>query len=119
MEKPYSSILDERPWGKFKQYTHNQETTVKIIEVWAEQQLSVQKHHHRDELWVALDEGLWATIDGQDIMFRKGKELFVPRGTIHTIRNIKHDRPARFLEIAFGHFDEDDIERLEDKYGRC
>lgn len=119
MNKPYSTHVDERPWGKFTQYSHNQETTVKIIEVWAGQQLSVQKHKYRDELWVALDDGLWATLDGKDIMFRKGHQLYIPRGTVHSIRNIKKDRPLRFLEIAFGHFDEDDIERLEDKYGRA
>lgn len=119
MDKPYSTVVDQRPWGKFTQYSHNQETTVKIIEVWPEHQLSVQRHQHRDELWVALDDGLWATIDGTRIMFRKGRIVYIPWNTVHTIENVKHDRPARFLEIAFGHFDEDDIERLEDKYGRC
>ena len=49
-------IVDFRPWGKFTQYTHNQETTVKIIEVAPQQKLSVQRHQKRDELWVALNE---------------------------------------------------------------
>jgi hypothetical protein len=28
------------------------------------------------------------------------------------------DQPGRLLEVAFGHFDEADIERLEDDYAR-
>ena len=110
-------IVDHRPWGKFTQYVHNQEVTVKIIEVEPHQQLSLQRHQHRDEYWVALDDGLMATIDGERIGLTFSKEVYIPRGTTHTIENLNYER-ARFLEIAFGHFDEDDIERLEDKYGR-
>ncbi|MDP9395238.1 MAG: hypothetical protein M3Q27_13765 [Actinomycetota bacterium] len=42
----------------------------------------------------------------------------MPRGTIHRVTN-PGGHPARFLEIAFGHVDEDDIERLCDDYGRA
>ena len=53
-------------------------------------------------------------------MLRKGREVFIPRGTTHTIENVKKvHQTARFLEIVFGKFDENDIERPEDKYGRC
>jgi len=110
-------IVDIRPWGKFTQYTHNQQTTVKIIEVEPQQKLSVQRHQKRDELWVALDLGLYALIGDETIKMIPGYEYFIPRGTIHSVENL-YPATARFLEIAFGHFDEDDIERLEDKYGR-
>jgi mannose-6-phosphate isomerase len=119
MSEPFEVLVDHRPWGKFTQYSHNQQTTVKIIEVKPQQQLSVQRHQNRDELWVALDEGLWATIGDETIMLRKEHRVFIPRNTVHSIKNVKHDKHARFLEIAFGQFAEDDIERLEDKYGRA
>jgi len=110
-------IVDFRPWGKFTQYTHNQQTTVKIIEVKPQGKLSVQRHKNRDELWVPLDVGLYALIAEETIRMLPNQEYFIPRGTVHSVENLSIC-DCRFLEIAFGHFDEDDIERLEDKYGR-
>ena len=110
-------VVDFRPWGKFTQYAHNQKVTVKIIEIQPYQRLSLQRHQHRDEYWVPLDDGLVATISGERIGLISSKEVYIPRGTTHTIENLNYER-ARFLEIAFGHFDENDIERLDDKYGR-
>ena len=117
---------DIRPWGEFHQYTENEETTVKIITVGPGEQLSLQIHRDRDEVWIALDGGLVVTM-----VSPSGKKLeigemgtdpmqryIINRGFAHTVRN-EAESPARFLEIAFGHFDEDDIERLEDKYGRA
>lgn len=46
-----------------------------------------------------------------------GRELFNV-GTIHTIRNASTSTEAKFLDIAFGENDENDIIRIEDKYGR-
>ncbi len=107
--------VEERPWGKFTQYTHNVSTTVKIIEVNPNQKLSLQFHHHRDELWIPLDEGLTAEVNGQAISMVVGVPVWVPRETKHRVYS---DRNARFLEIAFGYFDENDIVRIDDQYGR-
>lgn len=108
---------EKRPWGKFEQFTHNEKTTVKIITVNPEQQLSIQRHQQRSEFWVALDEGLITYLNGDYRVFHKGEHFHIAPHQIHSIKN-DSKTPARFLEIAFGHFDEDDIERLEDKYGR-
>jgi len=107
-----------RPWGRFQQYTENESTTVKIITVNPREKLSVQRHKNRDELWIALDGGLITHLNGEQRVLHKGAECYIPRNSIHSIEN-ELRQPARFLEIAFGHFDEDDIERLEDKYGRA
>lgn len=117
MSLPYNIIVDHRPWGDFRQFCHNQEVTVKIISVKPLQKLSVQRHKLRDEMWIALDEGLVATVDGETISMVPNKELWIPRGVVHTVECRNH-LPSRFLEVAFGYFDEQDIERLEDKYGR-
>lgn len=116
MISPLSTIFQEfRPWGNFTQYTHNASTTVKIIEVSSNGILSLQLHHHRDELWIPLDEGIIAEIGDKKIIAEKGKPLWVPRETIH---RLSASKTARVLEIAFGNFDENDIVRLDDKYGR-
>ena len=108
---------DARPWGWFRRYAHNEVCTVKVIEVDPGQALSRQRHQHRDELWVALDAGLRVELDDEVTVAERGQEFFVPRGCIHRVTGAD-DLPARFLEVAFGEFDEDDIERLDDRYGR-
>ncbi len=116
MVSPLSSIFQEfRPWGNFSQYTHNQISTVKIIEINAGGILSLQLHHLRDELWIPLDEGIVAEIGGQKIHAEVGKPLFVPKETKH---RLSAEKKSRVLEIAFGNFDENDIVRFDDKYGR-
>lgn len=108
-------IEDRRPWGKFRQYAFNQPCTVKIITVAPGGTLSLQRHEHRDELWVVLDPGVRVEANGQLGELDPGTEVFVPRGTVHRLSS---DRGGRILEVAFGQFDEGDIERLEDVYDR-
>ncbi|MDQ3953391.1 MAG: phosphomannose isomerase type II C-terminal cupin domain [Actinomycetota bacterium] len=107
---------DERPWGGFRQFAHNALCTVKILTVTDGQILSLQSHRHRDELWVVLDEGLKVEIDGQEHLAHPGDEFVIPRGARHRVGSA--GGTGRILEISFGEFDEDDIERYEDRYGR-
>ncbi|GAA0928953.1 phosphomannose isomerase type II C-terminal cupin domain [Nonomuraea longicatena] len=116
IDKLGAIIRDERPWGGFEQFTHNEVSTVKIIDVAAGQQLSLQRHRFRDELWVALDPGCVFEIDGERSEPEVGDRVLIRAGQTHRLGS---SGPAtRILEIAFGHFDEADIERLEDDYGR-
>lgn len=110
-------VVDERPWGRFEQFTHNEPTTVKIITVEAGHRLSLQRHQHRDELWTILDGALRVEVDGQVWDAASGEKVWVPRGTTHRVA-AADGVTGRFLEVAFGHFDEDDIERLADDYAR-
>ncbi len=115
---PRPSVLrDERPWGNFEQYTSNDPTTVKVITVLAGNRLSLQRHATRDELWVILDSEVVVELDGTVEKVPPGDKVWIPRGTSHRLEN-RGALAARVLEIAFGHFDEADIERLEDDYDR-
>ena len=111
------SVKVEKPWGRFEQYTHNLPCTVKIITVDPGGTLSRQYHHHRDELWVVLDPGAKVELDDKVLHPKPEEKLFIPRGTVHRL-SCDGERPMRILEISFGIFDEDDIVRLEDIYGR-
>jgi mannose-6-phosphate isomerase len=114
---PFGELVDERPWGKFEQFSLNQSSTVKIITVAPGRRLSLQRHEHRDELWVVLDGELVVHQDGVERTVGRDGRVWLPRGTDHRVAN-PGDEPRRFLEVAFGHFDEDDIERIEDDHGR-
>lgn len=113
----FEKIIDIRPWGQFIQYTHNQVSTIKIIEINPQQKLSVQRHKQRDEMWIPLDLGLYALIGDKTIQMFPTYEYFIPRKTIHSIENLSPIK-VRFLEISLGNFDENDIERISDKYER-
>ncbi|WP_051107930.1 phosphomannose isomerase type II C-terminal cupin domain [Actinomadura atramentaria] len=110
-------LTDHRPWGRFEQFTLNEPSTVKLIHVDAGQRLSLQRHRDRDELWVALDPGAVFEVAGRRILPEVGERVLIRAGETHRLGS---SGPAvRIMEIAFGDFDEDDIERLEDSYGRA
>ncbi len=80
--------------------------------------LSRQYHHHRDELWVVLDPGARVEMEDKVIYPEPGEKLYIPHGTVHRL-SAGREGPVRVLEVSFGEFDEDDIVRLKDVYGRA
>lgn len=107
---------DIRPWGNFERFTLNEPTTVKIITVTKGEQLSLQTHSKREEYWRIISGNGIVTVGGVDITCRPGDDIFIARGMQHRIGATESD--LVFLEVAFGTFDEQDIVRLEDRYGR-
>lgn len=110
-------FVAERPWGDFRQFVSNETVTVKIITVTPGHRLSLQKHGHRGELWQILDVPMDITVGETEFVAQPGESVWVPHGSVHRLGN-SSDRPGRILEVAFGFFDEGDIERLEDDYTR-
>jgi mannose-6-phosphate isomerase len=110
------TLVDHRPWGKFEQFTDNEISTVKILTVIPNKKLSLQSHHHREELWIALDNYAIVEIDGVVKHLKKGEQVFIPQKTKH--RLMSENNTAEILEISFGQFDENDIVRYEDDFGR-
>lgn len=113
-----TTVEVDKPWGKFEQYAHNIRSTIKIITVTPGGALSLQYHHHRDELWVVLDTGARIELDDEVIFPDVGRQVFVSRRVVHRLSAVGNN-PVRILEISFGEFDEDDIVRLDDVYGRA
>ncbi len=107
---------EERPWGDFERFTLNEKTTVKIITVKAGESFSLQTHEHRDEFWRIIKGSGIVRIGERDTDAKEGNAFFSPRRSEHRVTG--GPEGISFLEIAFGDFDEDDITRLEDKYGR-
>lgn len=106
---------EERPWGGFERFTLNELSTVKIITVKAGEAFSLQYHNNRAEFWKILKgEGL-VTVGDETRKTTEDEEIFIPKNTNHRMQGITD---ISFLEIAMGEFDEKDIVRLEDKYGR-
>jgi mannose-6-phosphate isomerase len=118
-EKFRKRIVQEvRPWGKFRVFPHEDAGSLKIITVNPGGILSLQYHHHRDEFWVVLDDGLEMTLGDRVWKPQTGEEIYIPVKTPHRVKNTG-SREARIMEIWIGSSYEDDIVRLHDDYGRA
>lgn len=106
----------EKPWGKFEQFTHNEETTVKLLYVRKGHRLSYQYHLLRSEFWKVVSGKVQVVLNGRKKMLRTGDSVPVPLKAKHRIEGITD---SVVLEIAYGKFDESDIVRCDDDYGRA
>ncbi len=111
--EPFS---EERPWGSFRTFTKNLPSTVKTLFVKHGEAFSLQKHNHRTEFWRVLLGNPEITIGDKIINAKPGDEFHIPLETNHRITATNGD--TEVLEISLGEFDEQDIVRIEDKYGR-
>jgi mannose-1-phosphate guanylyltransferase/mannose-6-phosphate isomerase len=119
MDRP-STLHVDKPWGSFDQFVLNTSCTVKILTCKPGQQLSLQRHSRRGELWVALDEGVVVERDGEALRPAVGEQVWLPVGSTHRLKcDASTPHAVRVLEISLGTFDEGDIERLQDDYGRA
>ena len=107
---------DERPWGFYERFTLCEPSTVKIITVEAGEAFSLQTHAHREEFWHIISGSGVVTVGDEKKECAAGDNFFVPKNTQHRLE--AGSTPCVFLEIAYGEFDEQDIIRIEDKYGR-
>ena len=110
------TLIVKRPWGQFDQFTLNELTTVKIISVNKGNSLSLQYHNDRKEFWRIISGHPLVTIGETAKIANPGDEFIIKRLQQHQVE--AKDDDAQILEIAFGNFDEEDIIRLRDKYGR-
>jgi mannose-6-phosphate isomerase len=109
---------DHRPWGSYEVLADATDHKVKRIVVYPGKRLSLQRHRRRSEHWYILRGQALATIDGQEISLNPGQALDIPTGTAHRIAN-RGTVDVTFIEVQTGdYFGEDDIERIEDDFGR-
>ena len=112
-------MRDERPWGSFTVLDEAENYKVKRIEVLPQKRLSYQKHAHRSEHWMVVAGSARVTLDGREILLSAGGTVDVPIGAAHRIENAGTERLV-FIEIQRGtYLGEDDIQRLQDDYGRA
>ena len=116
MENDLLIYQEERPWGLFRRFTNNFPSTVKIIIVKPNEELSLQSHKKRNEFWRVTRGSGFFVLEDQEVKVGIGDEQNIPVGTKHKIK--ASDEGLEVLEISTGDFDENDIIRYEDKYGR-
>ena len=95
------------------------ECKVKRIDVLPKKRLSYQRHQQRSEHWVVVRGRALVTLDGREIPLEVGQSIDIPAGSAHRVEN-RTEELLSFIEVQHGtYFGEDDIERLEDNFGRA
>lgn len=115
---PVSEVRRITPWGTWQVLRVEPNFKVKRIQVDPGQRLSLQLHHRRREHWIVVMGRAEVVLDEKTIPVGPGEAVDIPEGCSHRIAN-PGSEPLVFIEVQQGdYFGEDDIERLEDDYGR-
>ena len=110
---------DTRPWGTWEVLDAEDNFCVKRICVTPGNILSLQLHHFRSEHWIIVKGEAVVTLGDDKIVRKANESVYIPAETKHRIQNDTTE-DMEFIEIQTGeNLDENDIVRLEDKYGRA
>ena len=108
-----------RPWGHYDSIGNGDRYQVKCITVKPGAKLSVQMHHHRAEHWVVVSGTAKVTRGEETFLVSENQSTYIPLGMIHALEN-PGKVPLELIEVQSGSYlGEDDIVRLEDRYGRA
>jgi mannose-1-phosphate guanylyltransferase / mannose-6-phosphate isomerase len=107
-----------RPWGWFDTIYDAGWFKVKRIGVRPGAAISLQRHFHRSEHWIVV-KGTAEVICGQrSELLSESESIYIPLGEVHRLKN-PSTTELEIIEVQTGSYlGEDDIERLEDNYGR-
>tara|TARA_R110000787_G_scaffold33482_9_gene87709 strand:- start:3214 stop:4632 length:1419 start_codon:yes stop_codon:yes gene_type:complete len=107
-----------RPWGYYDSIAKNHRYQAKRIVVNPGAKLSLQKHRHRAEHWVVVQGTALVTRGDEQLTLEVNQSTYIPVGMVHSLEN-RSAEALEIIEVQTGDYlGEDDIIRLEDKYGR-
>ena len=108
----------ERPWGHYEVLQESETHKVKCIWVKPGKRLSYQRHERRAEHWFIVSGTALVTHNGVNKTLKANDTIDLAIGDLHRIENIGSD-DVIFVEVQTGTYcGEDDIERIEDDFGR-
>ncbi len=107
-----------RPWGSYDSLESRPGFQVKRLVVLPGAVLSLQLHRRRAEHWVVVAGVARITRDDEVFELQRNEHTFIPLGARHRIENPGSEL-LEIIEVQVGDYlGEDDIVRLEDRYGR-
>ncbi|MEE4330720.1 MAG: mannose-1-phosphate guanylyltransferase/mannose-6-phosphate isomerase [Wenzhouxiangella sp.] len=107
-----------RPWGNYTVLDDADDGKVRRLVVRPGGVLSLQRHQKRSEHWTVVKGTAIVSVDGQEQQLGPGQTVQIPAGSLHRLEN-RSAEDVHVIEVQTGsYFGEDDIERLEDIYGR-
>lgn len=110
---------EARPWGKYTILFTGTDCQVKRIEILPGRRLSLQSHQFRAEHWLITSGFGTAQVGDEMFEVKPGSTVDIPILTKHRISSSPNSTLV-FIEVQTGiSFDELDIERFEDDFGRA
>jgi mannose-1-phosphate guanylyltransferase/mannose-6-phosphate isomerase len=107
-----------RPWGSYSILEDADDCKVKRLVVKPGQVLSLQLHHRRCEHWTVIRGVAKVRLGEKEFLLEPNQSTYIPVETLHRLEN-PGTEDVHLIEVQTGdYFGEDDIERLEDIYGR-
>lgn len=117
LSRTMKDAFTARPWGGYQIVSTAPSAAVKLLTVAPLSRLSLQTHAKRSEKWIPLTAGASAVIGGDLVFLEPLKEYEIGVGVQHRLINAGLVE-VTILEILYGEYDEDDIVRIEDDFGR-
>ena len=109
----------EKPWGYYEDYFRADEAVFKKIVVDPRQSLSYQRHSKREEFWYVVQGRGKMRLNTSYWWVHPGSYFHIKSNEAHQLINDgDEDEDIIVYEMQFGKCSEDDIVRIEDKYGR-
>lgn len=107
-----------RPWGAFEGLRQEPGFQVKLLTVNPGAGISLQYHNHRAEHWVVVAGRARVTRDAETLELKANQSTYIATGVHHRLEN-PGSEPLHVVEVQSGDYlGEDDIVRLDDRYGR-
>ena len=110
---------EKRPWGHYEVLYSGIDCQVKRIEIEPGKRISLQSHKFRNEHWFITSGKGTVQINEQIRSINAGDMVDIPIGTKHRVA-ASDGFTLSFIEVQTGvSFDELDIIRYDDDYGRA
>lgn len=107
-----------RPWGSYTVLEDGADCKVKRLTVKPGHVLSLQLHHRRSEHWTVVEGTAKVRVGEREFLLNRNESTYIPMDTVHRLEN-PTATDIHLIEVQCGdYFGEDDIVRLEDRYGR-
>ncbi len=109
----------ERPWGYYLVLFEDSGYKIKQFVVRPGTRLSLQRHARRSEHWFVVRGEALVTRNEETLRRAAGESVDIPLGAIHRVASVGPEDLV-IVEIQRGDYvGEDDIERLDDDFGRA
>lgn len=121
--KDHQHLLNEhnrviRPWGWFETLEERDSFKVKRIQINPGKSISLQRHQKRSEHWIVVQGKATVQKDNEEFELNQNESTYIHKTQVHRLSNNSNEI-LQIIEVQSGEYlGEDDIERLEDKYGR-
>ena len=107
-----------RPWGKYDSLETGDNFQVKKLTINPGGKLSTQFHNFRSEHWVVVSGIATVIKDGKKLTLNENDSIYFSKKEVHSLENNGKDS-LEIIEVQTGEYlGEDDIVRIEDRYGR-